>query len=190
MLGNQRIPRRQAFRIALAFALVTAAGGAAIAVGVNTADASSSIDMDGLTIPDTNQTVTGNVSDVSVATDLSYSWSVPDAEQVVIKLRAGPSRDELETLTFRQLDATGDGSGTVAMQGSLTELSAFSAEDFDPALAESERTDLVVAVELEVRRTNGETETATTVEPVTVQINDGTTLTTNVGGSGSVTVET
>lgn len=183
--------RRQLYRLGIVLVLVAAAGVGAILGGVATADATSTVAMNDLTIPDANETVDGNVSDVTVQTDVSYSWMVPDAERVVVTLKAGPSASELETVTFQQLDdPAGDGSGTMQLGGSLTELTAYSASDFDPALASTEQTDLVVGVEIEVRRPNDPAVTSMVTEPVSVSVTDGTELTATVGGTGNVSVAT
>lgn len=66
---------RQRELIAVGIVLFTtiAIGGALVA---STPDAQASMQMDGLSIADTNETVSGNVTDVTMQADLSYQHDV------------------------------------------------------------------------------------------------------------------
>jgi len=155
------------------------------------ASGQTNVEMGTLTVSDVNRTVDGDVSDVRIDTEINYEHDVPDATRRIIKLKAGPSADELETVTFVQdSDPQGKDSGSVTASGSLTELSAYSASDFDPALAGTQTRTVVVAAEIEVRRDGGSPVTTQVTEPVTVTLHDGAVLSADVGGSGSVSVNT
>lgn len=168
--------------------LVTAGG---IYVATQPGQAQSDAQLGDLEIGDVNRTVDGDVTAVSLAADVDYQWDVPDASRVVVELKAGPDRDNLETLAFRQVDdAQPSGSGTFEMGGDLTQHSRLSASMFDPGLARTTNQSVVVVAEIEVRRAGGGNVTSAASDSVTVVLHDGATLEAGVGGTGNLTVST
>jgi hypothetical protein len=168
--------------------LVTAGG---IAIATQPTQAQTDTTLEGLSIGDANRTVDGDVSAVSLSTTVGYDWDVPDAKRVVVELRAGPDREHMETLAFRQVDdADATGSGTYQMGGDLTQHTRLSPDQFDPALAATRNTTVVVAAHIEVRRAGGGNVTSTATDTVTVTLHDGATLDARVGGTGNVTIST
>jgi len=144
-----------------------------------------------LSVADVNRTVNGNVSDVTLSTDLAYEHDVPDADRRVLKLKVGPSADNLETVAFRNdRDVAGTDSGTVILSGSVLDHTEWTAGDMDPALAATKTTELTVQAEIEITRANGQTVTDTVTDTVTVTLHDGSELTAAIGGDGTLTVET
>lgn len=178
-------------RLLITAVVLAVAVTALLSLAVQPADAQASVDMGELQIADVNETVDGDVSDVTVDTTLTYEHSVPDATTRVLKLKAGPSKDELTELTFAaERDVSGDDAGTVSLSGSLLEADGITAADLNPAIADTTETTVYVAATIEVKRANGEAVTRTVIEPVTLTLTDGATLDVSVGGDGSLTVET
>jgi hypothetical protein len=150
----------------------------------------SDVSVDGLSVPDVNETAEGDVSDVRLSADIQHSHSIPDAQERIVKLRAGPSESELQTLTFDRAENVGaDESATVTLSGSLLD-AGFTAEEFNPDLAGSTEQTVVVEAVVEITRENGETVTRTARDTVTVTVRDGAELTASVGGDGTITIET
>lgn len=163
----------------------------AILVATQPAEAQTDATLDDLQIGDVNETVDGNVTAVGLTADVGYQWDVPDASRVVVRLKAGPDRDSLETLTFRQVDdADSTGSGTYQMGGDVTTHSRLAPSTFNPDLASTESTSVVVVAEIEVRRAGGGNVTTTASDTVDVTLHDGATLSAQVGGTGNLTVST
>lgn len=190
MATNQRLRPWQYRLLAIMIGLTLVVGGA-ITAATMPATGQTNVEMGEFRVGDVNETVDGDVSDVTLAADLAYQHDVPDATRRLVKLKVGPDEDNLETVAFVQDDdPSGQDSGTVTLSGSLTDTSAFDAADFDPALAESQTREVVVAATIEVRRANGDPVTTTVTDTVTVTLHDGATLSATVGGSGSINVAT
>jgi hypothetical protein len=187
MATNDR--RQTAFRVALlAITLTVAAGGV---VAFSGGSAAADVKLDSLDVADANKTVTSDVSDVTLSATLSYDHSVPDADRRQVKLKAGPSKDNLELVDYQQArDPSGTASGTVELSGSLVELSGFSAEDFNPALAETSSQEIVVQAVIEVQRAGGDPVIHTVTDTATVTVQEGTELSAEIGGDGSIQIET
>jgi hypothetical protein len=108
-----------------------------------------------------------------------------------VKLKAGPSKDNLELVDYQQArDPSGTASGTVELSGSLVELSGFSAEDFNPALAETSSQEIVVQAVIEVQRAGGDPVIHTVTDTATVTVQEGTDLAATIGGEGSIEIQT
>lgn len=181
--------RQLVYRIGIVLLVLAASVGAAIAVSGSSAAAS--LEMDQLSVSDTSETVTGNVSDVQLSTTLSYEHDVPDADRRQIKLKAGPTQDDLEMVTFRQeRDPAGTASGSVDLTGSVLDVSGFTADDFDPEVASTSSQDIVVQAIIEVQRPDADPVKHIVTDTATVTITDGTQLTATIGGDGSITIET
>lgn len=181
--------KRQAVGIALATSILLASIGVGLMVA--SGGASADVSMGDLAIDDHNATVGGDVSAVTLATTLGYSQDVPDATRRIVTLKVGPSEDELETLAFEQeRDPSGTASGEVSLTGDLISDGPFTTDDFDPALASSTSTEVVVQAEIEVHRENGDPVTHTLTDTATVTLNDDAELTVDLGGSGEFTVQT
>ena len=180
-------------RLALTLALVIMlpiATVAALTLAPQSA-AASGLTLGALTVSDVNRTINGNVTDVRVNARLDYQHDVPDATRRIVKLQVGPSENDLETVTFiQEPDPQGKTSGTVELSGSLLDANAFSRMDFDPALADSKTTEVVVRATVEVRREGGSPVTKSVTKHVSVSLTDGTELTVDVGGSVEVVVVT
>jgi hypothetical protein len=178
-------------RLLISAVVLAVAVTAFLALAVQPANAQATVEMGELQIADVNQTVDGDVSDVTVDTTLAYNHSVPDATTRILKLQAGPTRDQLTELTFAaERDVAGTDAGTVDLSASLLEADGITASDLNPAIADTTETTVYVAATIEVKRENGESVTRTVVEPVTLTLTDGATLDVAVGGEGSLTVET
>jgi hypothetical protein len=191
MLTWQPASRRQWYRLgAVAFGLALLGAGA-LTVATTTADAQTTLTVDSLDVAGTNQTVDGDVTDATLSTTLDYQVDVPDAERRTVRLKAGPSRGALELVDYQTESVTdGAASGSVTLDGSLTDHPQISAADINPAVAATETTEVVVQAEIEVQRENGETVTDTRTDTVTLSLTDGTELEAAIGGSGAVTIET
>lgn len=180
--------QRRRILIALGFGVLLL-GTAAVVASVTTGTADAEVQVGDLSVSGVNQTVDGAPSEVTLDADLRYSINVPDAESRVVKLKAGPSEGQLETITFASSQNPDvDGTGSVTLSGSLLKTQAYSAEDFAPEMAETSETTVVVAATIEVTRANGETVTETVTREATVTLHDSTTLTAEIGGSVDVTV--
>lgn len=190
MVATNGITDKHRLLITLAAMTVLAVGVLGIATMTTPSAGQSTVALDTLQVADANETVDGNVSDVTIEADVAYEYEIPDAEQRVISLYAGPNEDSLERLTFdlAREDIPGTDSGTVSLGASLFEHADFDAATVSPALAESETTEFVVAVELEVERANGETETKRMTEQATLTLTDENTLQLSVGGAVEITV--
>jgi hypothetical protein len=187
MATNDR--RQTAFRVVLlAITLSVAVGGV---VAFSGGSAAADVSLDSLDVADANKTVTSDVSDVTLSGTLTYDHSVPDADRRQVKLKAGPSEDNLELVDYQQArDPSGVASGTVELSGSLVELSGFSAEDFNPALAETSSQEIVVQAVIEVQRAGGDPVIHTVTDTATVTVQEGTDLTAEIGGEGSIEIVT
>lgn len=162
-----------------------------IATATVPASGQTNADVGSLDVSGVNKTADGNVSAVTLETDIGYSFDVPDATRRIVSVSVGPSEDNMEQIGFRQdSNPGGQDSGTVSLSGDVTDTSLYSARDFNPELAGSKTTVMVVRATVEVRRANGEPVTATATDTVTVNLEDGATLSADVGGSGEVSVTT
>ena len=181
------VPTRQWYRIGIAVFVIVVGVGVAVTLAP-TAGASAQVDT--LSVDGTEHTVDDDIQDVLLDALVAYQYDVADAEQYIVELQVGESAEELETIAWDYDDEPeGAESGTVELEGSLLDADAFSAEDLQPPLAETEETDVVVGVVLEVERENGETETATETETVTLTVHDGGSVEVSVGGDVTITVE-
>jgi hypothetical protein len=172
-----------------AAALVVGVAATVLLAGTPATAAQTDVSVESLSVADHTTTVDGDVSDVQIQTTLGYNQSVPDATERVIKLRVGPSESELETLAFTRSTDAADGTGTVDLGGSLTD-AGFTAEDFNPDTGETTETQVVVQAVIEVTRDGGTVERTTATDTATVTIQDGTTISVTIGGSGEFTVST
>jgi hypothetical protein len=151
--------------------------------------AEASMQMDGLSIADENKTVSGNVTGVTLDADLSYQHEVPDAERRIVKLKVGPSKDDLTLVDYQQQrDPSGTASGTVTLSGSVLEHEAFSAEVFQPGVASTSAREIVVRAVVEVQRSGGDAVTHTVTDTATIRLTDDAELSAEVGGTGVVSV--
>jgi hypothetical protein len=152
--------------------------------------AQSSVQLDTVTVNDPNATVS-EVHSVPIGATVGYEYSVPDAEQYTVELLAGPNEDELEVVAwdYENNNVPGEHSGTMQLSGDLTDLEAFTADDFEAALGESKDSEVVVGVNLTVERENGETETTQVTETATITVSDPTEFVVSVGGDVELDVE-
>jgi len=152
--------------------------------------AQSSVQLDTVTVNDANATVS-EVHSVPIGATVAYEYDVPDAEQYTVNLLAGPTEDELEVVAwdYENSDVPGEHSGTMDLSGDLTDLEAFTADDFEAALGESKDSEVVVGVNLTVERENGETETTQVSETATITVSDPTEFEVSVGGDVELDVE-
>jgi len=186
MATSTRTKRRVLFAVAL---IVTATG--AIGVASQSSSADAAVGLEELSVGDTNQTVDGDVQAVRMTGTAQYEYQAADAESRTVELRVGPDEENLETIGYVYADRVdGSASGTVDLDGDVLDHSAWTAADFDPALAETETTDMVVELRIEVTRANGETVTAREVRDVTLDLTDGSVVDASVGGDMQVVVET
>jgi predicted secreted protein len=184
-------PKRPAWQYKLLATLVgvtlVTAGG--IMIATQPTQAQTDLQLDGLNISDVNRSVDGDVSAVALSTDVDYSFDVPDSSRVVVELKAGPDRQHLETLAFRNIDNPNtEGSGSFEMGGDLTQHTRLSPQQFNPALAGTRTKSVVVVARIEVRRSGGGNVTSTASDRVDVTLHDGATLNASVGGTGNITV--
>jgi len=185
----QPATRTEWYRLLTLSVALAIIGTSALAIGVTTADAQTSID--GFDVTGVDRTVDGDVSDVTVAADVDYTHDVADADRRVVKLQVGPSASALTTVDYVNVrDVAGQDSGTVSLSGSALDHEDLTASDVNPALAESQTTEIVVGATVEVTRSNDETVTDTVTDTVTISLTDDAELTASVGGSGSVSVTT
>jgi len=187
----QPAARRRLYRLGIITLVLALIGVGALGIATTSAGAESTLDMTGLDVADVNRTVSGDVSDVTLSVDLSYSHEVPDATRRVIKIQVGPDKDSLTTLDYiNEQDMAGTDSGTVTLSGSILDAQGLTASEIDPALASTNETQVVVQAEIEITRSNGETVTETVTDTATLRLTDGGNLTASIGGSGEFTVET
>jgi len=187
----QPATRRTVYRLAIITAALGLVGMGALTVATTGAGAQADVGVDGLTVPDVNRTVSGNVSDVRLAADLTYSHDVADADRRIVKLQVGPNADNLKTIGYvNQRDPNAKASGTVTLEGSVLEHAAFAAGDVDPERAGTTNTTMVVRAVIEIHRPNGETVTASATDTATLTLTDDADLTATINGSGALTVET
>jgi cytoskeletal protein RodZ len=187
----QPATRQEWYRLGLVAVALALVGAGALTVATTQAQAQTDLALDGLAVDDVNQTVDGEVSALTLTADVDYQHEVPDATRRVVRLKVGTSADDMETVAYRNhADADGTASGTVTLSGSVFDATTLSPADVTPPVAGSETTTLYVAAELELQRQNGETVTETATDTVTVTLHNGTSLTAEVGGTGTVTVET
>jgi len=191
MFDWQPATRQQMYRLALLSLALAVVGASAIAVAATSADGQTSVEMDGLDVADVNRTISGNVTDVTLSADLSYSHDIADTEQRIIKLKAGPSEEELSTISYVVArDAPGTDSGTVTLTGSLLEADGLTASDLDPALASTNETDVVVQAVVEIERADGEVVRRTVMDTAVIRLTDDGELAVSIGGSGGFSVKT
>ncbi|AFH22477.1 hypothetical protein OSG_eHP27_00125 [environmental Halophage eHP-27] len=181
------IGRRRIALLVIGLGLVVGAG---VALALPTAAGSASLEMDGLSVAGTNETVSGNVSDVQLQTTLTYSHDVPDAERRIVRLKVGPTADDLTLLDYQQTrDPTGTASGTVELAGSVLDHPSWTAKTFDPGLANTTSQEVVVQAVVEVQRAGGDAVTHTVTDTATVTLTDDAELTATISGDGSLTVQ-
>jgi len=176
------------YRIGIVLAVLALIGGVAFAVP---AGASADMDIGSLDVADANETVDQNVSDVVLSATLDYQHDVPDAERRIVKLKAGPSEDDLELVDYQQArDPAGTASGSVTLGGSVIDATTFTTGDFQPDVAGNTSQEIVVEAVIEVERATGDTVRHTVTDTATVHVQDGTELVVELGGSGSIDVQT
>lgn len=186
----QPATRQQWHRLAIATVALSLIGAGSLALA-HSASAQTSVSVEDLTIADLNQTVDGDVSDARLSATLDYAADVPDAERVTIRLEAGPTGGTTDLIAYDSMGVSGGAeSGTVTLEGSLTDHPSLSAADFDPGVAATQSVDLTVNASIEVQRANGQAVSSSAIDTATVRLTDGTNLTASIGGSGEITVET
>lgn len=182
---------RDWYRVGVTALTLAVVGLAALHVATAQAGAQTDIDMDSLDVAGVNQTVTGNVTGATLTTTLSYETSVPEAQERIIRLKAGPSTDQLTLLDYdRQQSVTGQVSGTIELSGDLLADTALAADDLAPATGATQTTEIVVQADIEVTRPDGPPVTHTIRDTATVRLTDAGTVTATLGGDGTITVHT
>ena len=190
MSNWQPATRQQWHRLAIIAVALSMIGVGSLALA-HSAAAQTDVSVDSLEVADLNRTVNGDVTDARLSATLEYSADVPDAERATIRLEAGPRGGTTDMIAYDTVQVTdGEVSGTVTLEGSLTEHPALSAADFDPAVAATEAVDLRINASIEVSRENGQAVSSSAVDTATVTLTDGTNLTASVGGNGQIRVET
>lgn len=183
------LTRRQLYRLAAVCLVVLVASAGAL--HATTDPASADVSTEGLSIADTDRTVGGNVSDVALATTITYDHAVPDATRRVVRIKAGPTENDLALIDYRQTrDPTGTTTGSVDLAGGLVSDGPFEASAFAPPLAGNTTQEVVVQAEIELQRANGDAVTHTTTDTATVTVRDDATLSVSLGGDGGLTVTT
>lgn len=183
--------RTQALRLVAAAAFALAFSATLLLATPPTATAQADLALDGLSVADVEQTVDGNVTDVTVAADLDYSHDVPDASQRVVKLQVAPEGGTYETIDYLVTqDPTGNTTGEVALSGSVFDHGDLDAADVDPPLAGTAETTIEVRALVEVDRATGETVVANATDTATLTLTDGASLSAQIGGTGTLTVTT
>ena len=158
---------------------------------VPTTTAQADLLTDELSIGNQTETVNGDVSGVTLQTSLDYQHDVPEADRRLINLYVAPEGGEYEQVTFDyDSNPTDQASGTVSLSGDITEHSGIDAADIDPVAAGNESMTVDVKAEIEVERTNGDPVVSSVTDTATLTVEDGTTLSAEVGGTGSFTVQT
>jgi len=189
MAASTRGYKRTAYRLLTIIGVALLAAAAGIALATVPASGQANVSLGSLDVADVNRTTTGDVTDVRVSATLSYAHDVPDADRRLLKLKVGPSPDQLETIDYVQdADPQGTASGTVDLDGSVLDASTLSAADFQPPLAGTTETTVYIGAAVEVRRAGGDPVTATVVEPVSLTLTDSQELTVEIGGTADVTV--
>ena len=187
----QPATQRQWRRLGIVAAALAVLGTVALLGAAGTANADVQLQTDSLDVAGVNKTVSGNVTDATLSTTLNYQTDVPDSDRRIIRLKAGPSTDNLETIDYTQREVSDSTSGTVTLSGSLTDHPDISADALNPQRAGETTTDLVVQAEIEVTRSDGsDPVTHTVTDDVTLQLTDDGQLVAEVGGTGEVVVET
>lgn len=180
--------RRQTYRFLLTLAVGLAIGTGAVLV-TDPASADADLALDDLTAADINRTVSGNVTGATLQADLTYEYTAPDADAVLVELKAGRSPDDLRTVTFRRRDVAGSGTGDVTLSGTLAD-AGVDPLTLDPSVAGRTNTTLYVAATITVQRTDADPVTHTVVEPVTITLRDDATLEATIGGDVTIDIET
>lgn len=177
-------------RIALATIIIlSAATIGALAYGPQEAAADSGVELGGLQGSGVNETLDGNLSNIEIAASINYDHDVPDATRRVVELHVGPSESEMTNVGFlNEPEPEGEASGSVDIEASLFDADGFEPGDFQPDLAESETTTVVVQAVVEVRRDAGGPERSTVTEEFDVTLHDDATLTVESGGTVSLSV--
>jgi len=181
--------RQQLYRLIIVLAVGLAAGTGAYLATDGQARAAADLSVDGLQTEDVNRTVAGNVTGATLSADLAYEYTAPDAESVMVALKAGREPSELQTVTFRRQDVAGSGTADVTLQGTLAD-AGIDAHTLDPSVAGETNTTIYVAATITVDRGTADPVTHTTVEPVVLTLRDDATLEATVGGSVTVEIET
>jgi len=103
-------------------------------------------------------------TDIRVIADVEYSWNVLNTTRRIVKLLVGPNENDLELLTFQnERDPGESGSGTLSFDESLFNSDTFAQGDFEDGSQ-----DIVVGVEIEVRRPEADPLTTLRTEKKTV----------------------
>jgi len=187
----QPTQRRNVRRIALLLTTVAFVGAAAVVTVPTAASGQAALSVDSLDVSDTTETITGDVDGVTLDTTLDYQYDVPDADSRTITLYVAPEGGAYEEVTFAYESSANDAaSGSVQLSGDITDHPGISASELDPAVADTESTDLQIKAEIEVERDTGDVVTGNATDTATLTLTDGTALTAKIGGSGDLTVAT
>jgi hypothetical protein len=182
---------REWYRIGLTALAVVAVGLAGLHVATADAGAQTDLSMDTLEVAGVNDTITGNVTGATLTTTLQYETGVPNADERIIRLKAGPDADSLQLIDYtRREGVTGQSTGTIELSGDLLANTALSASDLDPATGTTETTEIVVQAEIEVTRPDGPPVTHTIRDTATVTVTDSGEVTATLGGTGDITIHT
>lgn len=185
----QPATKEQWYSLAIITVLLTAVGGLAL-LGAGQADAQTNIDVDTLNVTGENRTLPGNVTDATLETTLSYNTDVPNADRRTIRLKAGPVDGDTTLIDYTSRSIDGETSGTVVLSGSLMDHPELTADSLQPAQAGTTTAEIQVVAEIEVTRPDGEPVVTERRDTVTLTLRDDGTLVAEIGGTGSVTVQT
>jgi hypothetical protein len=170
-------------------------GGATIAGGIGliaTSDqTSANVQLKELTIPDKTKGITGDVTDVILATSFTYSFeSNTSMDSCVFQLRVGIDESDLAPITgVRKTSVGSSASGSEELQGSVLDHGSFTASLFDPSTGGTVKRGLVVELRMQLKK-NGQLEHTASAQanPVITVTDETVTVESSLEGSGGATV--
>lgn len=147
-----------------------------------------------LSIPNKSKGITGNVSDIVLYVTGSYSFSSStEPDECILRVIAGTSKDSMGIVKGSRIQPGGaTDSGTETIEASILGVNGIDSSLFDvPNSGDSVTETLWIGLEFEVLK-NGETIATDSVKTdVKVSItNESITISTELGGSGGLTVHT
>lgn len=175
----------------LLYGLGATAGGIGFTI-TQADDAAAELTMTGLSIPDKSAEITGDVSALVLA--VTYDWDYDGnahIDEALFQLQVGETTDSVAPITGIKLTDTGKtNGGTNTLQGDILSHSDYTAEMFSPPEQETTSEDVRVHLRMALKKA-GEVvhEKVVKAHPVISVTNNEITITSQLQGSGGVTVQ-
>jgi len=162
------------------------------ALALTSNEASGSVEISELTIPDETYVLTDeSIEDVRIETQADWSWEGnAEATSYELRLKVGSTVDNAEIIARKEQDGLGkkELQGTATLTGSVLDTSIYDSSNFTPSNG-SLSTNVIVLLEFDVLRDGEVVESAEATEGVTISVRkEELAYTVSLSSSGEVIV--